>query len=548
MIELWRRKVWHNSKTVNCVVSACFSKHTKLLLPSLNFFLGNCTFYDEDEMNLDEELMQERLQQAHQHKRAAKFSGKTKKYDREVKRAQTKVKSLAMKGQEEYKSGYDAIQLIYDPHQFAARLFTKVKQAHEKFDTRLFMLNVTSRVISGHKLMLENFYPYMQKYMKPHQNDVIKVLTYTAQACHELVSPDVLQPVVRTLANNFVTDRTRGEVMQIGINAICEITKRCPLAMTAEMLADLIQYRKNKHKGVVVAARALLHTFREINPLLLPKKERGRDEAMAVQRGEREQLEYGEAKTHTNFLGAELYRKYLEDKALRQKYNLGSDDDIPAEATLEDSENDDEVPELVPAGQEGKATSSADAAASGQKRKKPTPSKDDAKQGAKVATPFSHILTPEDYEKIEEYRMKRLANPKKFAKQETLSMQLILERFTGDSDDSDRDERHAYSIDTDMIQGYQKKKKMTKKDRMIHHAAQDRSQFGYNSKKTNGASMTNAQKEKSTKVFAMTKRSRKVRHKSNGSMHEKKNKAKTLKTMIKNQKVLAKKARKRLKK
>ena len=46
--------------------------------------------------------------------------------------------------------------------------------------------------------------------------EVTKLLQFVAQASHELVPPDVLQPVLKTLVNNFVTERNSGDVMAIG--------------------------------------------------------------------------------------------------------------------------------------------------------------------------------------------------------------------------------------------------------------------------------------------------------------------------------------------
>ncbi|NXS76768.1 SDA1 protein, partial [Pandion haliaetus] len=45
MIELYRRNIWNDAKTVNVITTACFSKVTKVLVASLKFFLGK----DEDE-------------------------------------------------------------------------------------------------------------------------------------------------------------------------------------------------------------------------------------------------------------------------------------------------------------------------------------------------------------------------------------------------------------------------------------------------------------------------------------------------------------------
>ena len=50
---------------------------------------------------------------------------------------------------------------------------------------------------------------------------------------------------------------------------------RVPLAMDATLLSDLIAYRKDRDRGVVAAARALLQLYRQRMPELLPRR-RGR--------------------------------------------------------------------------------------------------------------------------------------------------------------------------------------------------------------------------------------------------------------------------------
>ena len=51
------------------------------------------------------------------------------------------------------------------------------------------------------------------------------------QAAHELVPPDAIEPVLRAIVNNFVTERNSSEVMAIGLNAVRELCKRCPLVI-----------------------------------------------------------------------------------------------------------------------------------------------------------------------------------------------------------------------------------------------------------------------------------------------------------------------------
>lgn len=40
MVELYRRNIWNDAKTVNVITTACFSKITKVMVAALKFFLG----------------------------------------------------------------------------------------------------------------------------------------------------------------------------------------------------------------------------------------------------------------------------------------------------------------------------------------------------------------------------------------------------------------------------------------------------------------------------------------------------------------------------
>ncbi len=46
-----------------------------------------------------------------------------------------------------------------------------------------------------------------QKYINPSQRDVTVILAALVQACHEVVPPETLAPVLRQLVDQFVHDR-----------------------------------------------------------------------------------------------------------------------------------------------------------------------------------------------------------------------------------------------------------------------------------------------------------------------------------------------------
>lgn len=67
---------------------------------------------------------------------------------------------------------FAAMQLIDDPQGFAEMLFKKLKEGAQAFETKMLLLQVVSRVVGLHQLILLNFYPFLQKYIQPNQRDV----------------------------------------------------------------------------------------------------------------------------------------------------------------------------------------------------------------------------------------------------------------------------------------------------------------------------------------------------------------------------------------
>lgn len=65
----------------------------------------------------------------------------------------------------------------------------------------------TRPCVPRRRLLVLNFYPYLQKYIAPHQREVTAVLAALVQAVHDLVPPDTLAPVLRQLVDQFVHDK-----------------------------------------------------------------------------------------------------------------------------------------------------------------------------------------------------------------------------------------------------------------------------------------------------------------------------------------------------
>ncbi|KAJ1877382.1 Severe Depolymerization of Actin [Kickxella alabastrina] len=76
-------------------------------------------------------------------------------------------------------------------------------------------------------------------------------------------------------------------------------------------------YRKHKDKGVMMAARSLLALYREVNPEMLHRRDRGRDATVSISNGTsgKELLGYGESRVAEGVEGIELLEMYEQRNA-----------------------------------------------------------------------------------------------------------------------------------------------------------------------------------------------------------------------------------------
>lgn len=320
MIELYNKNVWNDVKTVNVIATGCFSKITKVAVASLKFFLGtdpeekgSDDSDSDDEPNMKEIMM------------ANKVNKKTKKRQKQLQKAKQLYVKAKKKKSKAPQYNFSALHLIHDPQDFAEKLFKQIEKKNDRFEVKLMTLDVISRLIGLHNLFLLNFYPYIQRFLQPHQREVTKLLQFIAQASHELVPPDVLEPVLQTLVNNFITERNSADVMAIGLNTVREICTRCPLAINEALLEDLVRYKQYKERSVMMAARSLIGIFRRTMPNLLRKKDRGRPTEANVMI---KSSNYGEIQAKEFIPGAEvLYDRHTESDTEESDSDTEDDDD-----------------------------------------------------------------------------------------------------------------------------------------------------------------------------------------------------------------------------
>lgn len=260
--ELYRRRIWADSRTVNIIASACLNPSNKVSIAAVSFFLGIDTLMAEDEDEVAEALNQPEINK-HEH------SKKTKSRGRDVQRQKAKAAKLqrdAQKGKDNQGPLLPAIVMINDPHSLAEHIFKKIRSGGEKFEQKLLLMNFASQLIGCHKLILLSFYSYLQKYLTSHQANVTSIMVYLIQSCHELVPPQELLPIIKCIAFNFITDRSPEESLALGLNTVREIFSRAPSLLLEDDMDDFVQdlalYSHKQKKYVVAAARSLINFVR----------------------------------------------------------------------------------------------------------------------------------------------------------------------------------------------------------------------------------------------------------------------------------------------
>lgn len=114
-----------------------------------------------------------------------------------------------------------------------------------------------------------------------------------------------MESVIRAIADNFVWSNCASEVVTAGLNALREISVRSPLAMPEDLLKSLIDdYKNHRDKGPMQAARGLLGLFREFNPEMLKKRDRGKAASMNLKNVK--VLGYGQVQASNDVPDAEV--------------------------------------------------------------------------------------------------------------------------------------------------------------------------------------------------------------------------------------------------
>lgn len=397
-------------------------------------------------------------------------------------------------------------------------MFSRLKQVTStsefSFEVRIQMINLISRLIGVHKLILLNFYTFIIKYLVPHQRDVTQILAYTAQSIHELIPPDSIEPIVEAISNNFLWTNCASEVIIVGLNSLREICTRAPLAMNERLLQSLVaDFKIHQDSGVTAAAKSLISLYREINPEMLKKKDRGKIATINLK--DIKAPQYGEVKVNDTVEGMDLLMKYQRKKEEKEN-NENNEDEDPGEG-WEGWEVDSEA-EVINDEENGDNEETEE-----DKMEKEKIKMEEKKKANEELT--SRILTDEDFTKLKRLRhheeLKKMTGNKD-------------EEFLSDSSDEEEEETKEY-LDADDLTVHIKRKRSDYEERMesIKRGREGRLKFGSRKGKER-SSVTNAEKSKKNKAFMMIVHKRSVQNKAKKSLREKQ---KILRAHIKKQKM-----------
>ncbi|PYI23000.1 SDA1-domain-containing protein [Aspergillus japonicus CBS 114.51] len=436
--ELWKRQIWTDAKAVEVMKEASLATNEKVIVGGIRFFLGG----DKEREEMEDESSDEEAIDMGRVKHIVGINKKTKKKARAVEKARATVKRRERKKNQPHPLNFSALHLLHDPQGYAESLFSKHLQSTKSklnLDQKLLVLQLVTRLVGLHKLHIMHLYSYFQKYLTPRQPSVTSFLASLAQASHDLVPPDDLEPLVQKIANEFVSEASAAEVASAGLNAIREICARQPLAMNETLLQDLVMYRKSKDKGVVMAARGLLSLFRELNPEWLKRRDRGKEASMGLRSGDKKEKRFAE-QAAGGIEGIELLEQWKEEERRKKRaekglasdaedddeedeednwdaWNVEEDEDSDdsdgwiqvqsdAEIELSDSDDDDEDSKRP----KKKAKSDEETAAETAAEATTEASKAQKELDQKLSLAATRILTPADLAKLQELRTEAAVN------------------------------------------------------------------------------------------------------------------------------------------
>lgn len=516
-IDLYRRRIWQDAKTANAISRACFNRVTKIFLAACKFFLGRDVFDEQGDVSSDDDdpdgssanQQQKTVKEILVGYRVGKKTRHRKKRMEKAKESLNKVTKKHGKKSKLKTLDFSALHYLNDPQEFAENLLKKLDKNADRFEVKLILMALIARIVGLHKLQVLNFYPFLQKYLQPHQRDVTKILLFAAQSSHDLVPPDVIQNLLKTIVNNFVSDRNSTEAIAVGLNSVREIADKCPLAIDEDLLQDLVEYKKYKNKNVSMSAKSLIQTFRNINPTLLKKRDRGKPtEAMKEIKPPKY---FAESKAFEFIPGAECLIASQESDDKSKENDEISEGDEWEEEEGEDETSDDDDDDDGEWNEIEESTLADDQQSSDETKKIDDAVTIDAAKESALLLSETRIFTQQEFRKIAAHQLKKHVLPAKGRKRKAEENSALEKGPTNDdadeNSDADSEDSRGELPRLKDIEHLHKRPKHDKAARMetVKAGREGREKFGRPKKKGSHVGRTNKKIAKKNKAFSMVK-------------------------------------------
>ncbi|KAI3996746.1 hypothetical protein MKX01_041046 [Papaver californicum] len=202
LCDLHRRRVWFDETTANAICTACFHPSSRIMNAALSFLLGFEKIDEADDTDVGSSEDGKNPQVVLQREDVYKLQ----RAIRSMKRQQ------CANLEKDTPTYYSPLNHLFDAQGFAEKLFSRLQTCNERCEVKMMILKVIARTVGLHRLILLNFYPFLQKYVQPHQCDITELLASAVQACHDMVPSDAVEPLFRQVVNQFVHDKARTEV------------------------------------------------------------------------------------------------------------------------------------------------------------------------------------------------------------------------------------------------------------------------------------------------------------------------------------------------
>lgn len=179
LIDLYKRNVWTDNRTVNIIAESCFAPSSRSRLMACYFLMETTMPLEELPDSDDEPVNPSDLKPRKGVVRQTKH--KEKQLEKEKKRAARRLRKREIEARTKH---FMPIDLIYNPQVFAEKLFNIMSGKNEKYTHKLTYMGLIARVIWRHQLILLPFYRALIKYLDPKQKEVHQVLAALAESIH----------------------------------------------------------------------------------------------------------------------------------------------------------------------------------------------------------------------------------------------------------------------------------------------------------------------------------------------------------------------------